>query len=156
MEIRVIRKNMSDDELMHHKYVKREKVNGKWRYYYDDKNSAGGNNTRYTLDEMAAKVTRGDFKNGAERKELLGDSYDAIQKRVNRNYQNIDYDKKDGEYKNAQKSSDSLREYAKNTTKRGHNKVMKILNNIGDGTIDDKARDSANKAKKYMSKLFNR
>jgi len=26
---------LSDDELMHWKYIKREKVNGKWRYYYD-------------------------------------------------------------------------------------------------------------------------
>lgn len=27
---------VSEDELMHWKYVKREKVNGKWRYYYND------------------------------------------------------------------------------------------------------------------------
>lgn len=26
---------LSEDELMHWKYIKREKVNGKWRYYYD-------------------------------------------------------------------------------------------------------------------------
>ena len=26
----------TSDELMHFKYVKREKVNGKWRYYYTD------------------------------------------------------------------------------------------------------------------------
>lgn len=26
----------SDDELMHWKYIKREKVNGKYRYWYDD------------------------------------------------------------------------------------------------------------------------
>lgn len=27
---------VSDDELYHWKYIKREKVNGKWRYYYKD------------------------------------------------------------------------------------------------------------------------
>ncbi len=27
---------VSDDELMHWKYIKRTKVNGKWRYYYHD------------------------------------------------------------------------------------------------------------------------
>ena len=27
---------VSDDELYHWKYIKREKVNGKWRYYYHD------------------------------------------------------------------------------------------------------------------------
>lgn len=26
----------STDELMHWKYIKRERVNGKWRYYYDE------------------------------------------------------------------------------------------------------------------------
>lgn len=25
----------SDNELMHHKYIYKKKVNGKWRYYYD-------------------------------------------------------------------------------------------------------------------------
>lgn len=29
-------REISDDELMHYKYIKREKVNGKWRYYYKD------------------------------------------------------------------------------------------------------------------------
>jgi hypothetical protein len=27
---------VSDEELMHWKYIKREKKNGKWRYYYDE------------------------------------------------------------------------------------------------------------------------
>ena len=27
---------VSDDELMHWKYIKREKKNGKWVYYYDN------------------------------------------------------------------------------------------------------------------------
>ena len=26
---------LNDDELMHWKYIKKEKVNGKWRYYYN-------------------------------------------------------------------------------------------------------------------------
>ena len=26
---------LSDDELCHHKYIKKERVNGKWRYYYN-------------------------------------------------------------------------------------------------------------------------
>ena len=28
----------SSDELTHHKYIKKEKKNGKWRYYYEGKN----------------------------------------------------------------------------------------------------------------------
>ena len=37
MEYKAVVKRKSDDELQHksHKYIKREKVNGKWRYYYD-------------------------------------------------------------------------------------------------------------------------
>lgn len=37
----------------------------------------------FDLETMANKVIRGEFGNGAERKELLGDSYADIQKRVN-------------------------------------------------------------------------
>lgn len=39
-----------------------------------------------TLDEQARMVIRGDFGNGEERKQKLGSSYDAIQKRVNEMY----------------------------------------------------------------------
>ena len=37
MEYRaVVKRKDSSNELAHYKYLKREKVNGKWRYYYDD------------------------------------------------------------------------------------------------------------------------
>lgn len=39
-----------------------------------------------TLDEQARKVIRGDFGNGKERKQKLGNRYDSIQKRVNEMY----------------------------------------------------------------------
>ena len=39
-----------------------------------------------TLDEQARQVIRGDFGNGEERKQKLGGSYAAIQKRVNEMY----------------------------------------------------------------------
>lgn len=32
---------MRDDELMHWKYIKRVRKNGKWRYYYDTKSALG-------------------------------------------------------------------------------------------------------------------
>lgn len=42
MEYRAIVKRKSDDELQHHKYVKRVKgSNGKYRYYYDVKDALG-------------------------------------------------------------------------------------------------------------------
>lgn len=36
MEYRAITKEDPKKDLTHWKYIKREKVNGKWRYYYDD------------------------------------------------------------------------------------------------------------------------
>lgn len=40
MEYYAVTKNDSD-ELTHWKYVKKKKVNGKWRYYYDVKDALG-------------------------------------------------------------------------------------------------------------------
>lgn len=41
------------DELMHFKYVKREKKNGKWRYWYDDKGRTTETKkyTEYSVDD---------------------------------------------------------------------------------------------------------
>ena len=48
---------------------------------------SGGEETNtpeeFDLEEMAQKVIRGEFGNGADRKELLGESYKEIQNRVN-------------------------------------------------------------------------
>lgn len=41
------------------------------------------NPEEFDLEAMANKVIRGEFGNGADRKELLGDAYAEIQKRVN-------------------------------------------------------------------------
>jgi len=43
-------------------------------------------NVSGNLDEKAKQVIRGDFGNGAERKQTLGNEYDAIQQRVNEIY----------------------------------------------------------------------
>ena len=50
-----------------------------------DGTSAEETNTpeEFDLEEMAKKVIRGEFGNGADRKELLGESYKEIQNRVN-------------------------------------------------------------------------
>ena len=36
MTVYVKRREMSDDELMHWKYIKKIRKNGKWHYFYDD------------------------------------------------------------------------------------------------------------------------
>ena len=45
--------------------------------------SASEEQMEFDIEEMANKVIRGEFGNGAERKELLGESFKEIQKRVN-------------------------------------------------------------------------
>lgn len=40
----VVRRTNSHNELEHAKYIKREKVNGKWRYYYDHNDGKGWSN----------------------------------------------------------------------------------------------------------------
>lgn len=76
-----------------HKYIRKEGD----KYVYVESGS-GSNSTsssgdsasvsdsskeKFDLDQMANKVIRGEFGNGADRKELLGDTYDEIQARVN-------------------------------------------------------------------------
>lgn len=50
-----------DDGLHHWKYIKREKVNGKWRYYYDDSKlrdfAKGTTKTSKTTDEYGRTIT---------------------------------------------------------------------------------------------------
>lgn len=53
MEVKVTRKTEHSDELKHWKYVKKKKVNGKWRYYYDIKDALG-----YDERAKAAKSIR--------------------------------------------------------------------------------------------------
>jgi hypothetical protein len=50
------------DEMYHWKYIKKKKVNGKWRYYYDttelDKFDKEATVTSKTVDEQGTKITK--------------------------------------------------------------------------------------------------
>lgn len=45
-------REVSDDELMHWKYIKREKVNGKWVYQYDDTTDKALANRKKQVDQL--------------------------------------------------------------------------------------------------------
>ena len=47
---------LSDDELMHWKYIKREKINGKWKYYYDYKSLK--KDVKSTLNSISKKSSK--------------------------------------------------------------------------------------------------
>lgn len=85
-----------------HKYIKR--ING--TYYYPDSYEGGrhlpdsdqdSSEERPEIEELseddierlANEVIRGNFGNGAERRELLGQFYDQIQTRVNQKYMQL-------------------------------------------------------------------
>ena len=142
------------DYLMHanYKYIKREKKNGKWVYYYKGDNTA--TNQGMTRKDMADKVIRGEFGNGEQRKELLGDTYGDVQKTVNQKYDDAAYAARDAELKKAQKEAKNVGKYAKATVQRGANGALKLLNKIGKGTVDNAVKKVGKKAKAWLSKIF--
>lgn len=90
-----------------------------------DQTNTSGNNSENTenaengfdLEEMANKVIRGEFGNGADRKELLGDSYAEIQKRVNEILKG--------------NSKSTAKTVSKKDVKKGNDHVDKLLSDPG-------------------------
>lgn len=58
MESRVIIKKKNDNELYHWKYTRKERVNGKWRYYYDDIKDELGFDERERLMDAKRSLRR--------------------------------------------------------------------------------------------------
>lgn len=142
MEIRVKRKPEYTDELQHYKYTRKEKVNGKWRYFYDN-----------LLDEEQKQKLK-DAANEADRKadNVL---YDAHKKA-------LDVEKKTKLYKIDKDNSKSKIEktarrasvITSNTVRRGATSVLRALNNVGKGKLDNRIRKSAAKGKEFFKSLF--
>lgn len=144
VKYRVLVVKNRDNHLEHadgHKYIRKEMKNGKWRYYYTDTKNGGKEsegeseevNTSsekdsenseeseesdggFDLEEMANKVIRGEFGNGADRKEALGDAYADIQKRVNEILKG---------------SSGKSTTLSKSTVEKGSNWADKLINSKG-------------------------
>lgn len=55
MEYYAVRRSDTSDELTHWKYIKREKVNGKWKYIYDD-SSSEVNKAKKNVDEKQKEL----------------------------------------------------------------------------------------------------
>lgn len=129
----VIKRKESHDELTHWKYVKREKINGKWRYYYDTKSLK--NDVRDTLgyDEKEAVEEASRTRLNALNK------YDAYVDREGR----VDRARKDAlweAYEKASKlNSEALDKFNKtplgkveSTINKGKHALSSILYNVGD------------------------
>ena len=124
MEYKAVIKSDPSKELTHWKYIKREKVNGKWRYYYD--------------------------------KDAVKKDVNYVKQEASRSAQNVKYDVADTALKYRQNTADNVGEYLGSTVKRGYNAVLKSLNNIGKGTLDDSLDSLVQTASKKINELFNK
>lgn len=81
-----IRRDDSDhNSLKHWKYVKKKKVNGKWRYYYDIKD-AMGYDERERYNQAISNVT-----NAEREKNQARDNYNSVQKHYTDKYYRGEY-----------------------------------------------------------------
>lgn len=90
-DYRILKHSAKGTTWENHKYIKR--IDG--TYYYpdnyegwrhlpsDDKEAEIEKLTEEEINNLAKEVIKGNFGNGQERKELLGNHYSEIQKRVN-------------------------------------------------------------------------
>lgn len=135
---------VSDDELYHYKYVKREKVNGKWRYYYKDTkvDKAAANAAKATdAYENAVEVRTRHWDNMMSKLHKVDDeTFDRDQESWHRSARKaIDAEtnkrQADREYEQAKKKYDES---------AGH-KVADLLN---------KSQDKIDNAKKWVNNLL--
>lgn len=122
-----------DDEMYHWKYIKKKRVNGKWRYYYDVKDALG-------YDERGAA---GDAVREYNRAKTNADNYNKIQSDPTR-VKWYNQSKSDQMYKDAakagKKASEALKKYYKTPLGKidrlddkidsGRRAVSKLLNKL--------------------------
>ena len=126
--------NQADDELMHagHKYLSKKKVNGKWRYYYDK--DGNGNST-------------------------IGDAIDNFKNEASRKIEDVEYAARDKQLERQTQKALAKGDKVtavKSHVRRGNNYVMRKLNTLGSGKLDNKLRQKHRKARQYLDSLFNK
>lgn len=132
-EVVINRSQEFDDELQHYKYIKREKVNGKWRYYYD----------QAEIDAAKAKLNAA--ANTAVTEGL-------------RTSQDVKYAAKDAKYKHEMdkaKKTNDFGKIASNYAKQKVNNVLRKLNRYGEGTLDDRLIQASKKGRDAVRKRLN-
>lgn len=68
---------LRDDELMHFKYIKREKKNGRWVYYYDTSADVKARN-KYNKALNKHYITKADDIKARDRARQLGDMHEKL------------------------------------------------------------------------------
>lgn len=113
---------LTDDELLHFKYIKKVRKNGKWRYYYDVKDAMGYDERERYLeaDKKADEWKRKDSRNSKLVSEAQK-NVDAIPRDKHGliwpwNY-NGEFERQNAAYKAKKASSDLLKYYSDQSEK---------------------------------------
>ena len=127
---------LADDELMHWKYIKKYKKNGKWRYVYDYSATTAGQ-YRKSINDNLKKAYDNSNKVGTSTNEGQNDLY---KKQAERYRSAADVQQK--RYNNYQKSVNG--------------KIDGLIETIGTKTVDalNIASDIIDAGKKWLKNLF--
>lgn len=158
----------SDDELYHWKYIKRERIGGKWVYTYPWDNAArklgqaidkkfankDGNRISRLADDARYKAKQKANKAEYEAKKLANKG----ERDMNRYKLGLDNGKlslnKTIDPKNeARYLAKNVSAGAKFVAKTASNIALSELNKIGNGKADNKIQKAVNKGKKFIEKL---
>lgn len=97
-------------------------------------------------------------KNGKWRytydKQKVDKAVNYVKQESTREAQNLAYDTANEALKYRQNTTDDVGEYLARTIQRGYVGTLKILNNIGKGTLDDSLNSFMNKAYEKINDLF--
>lgn len=132
-----------EDELCHYKYIKREKVGGRWKYYYKDTklDAAKANLDKLSAEERAHRKTydtaKANILSSATGNEIVKDTDKRSLEYSNRALKEL-------EPKLIQAGAEYGARYMNHQNTAGQ-KVVKLLNKISDKVYN---------AKKFVTKLF--
>lgn len=146
------------DELKHWKYVKKERVNGRWRYYYDDGNSTSSLTSIQGRTHLDATIKTPTTKTQTNTIGNLKDVYTFTDKNGYQ-YTKIGGEDSYGEYK--ARGQEWITTVARGSS--WFTSSSTLISDLGNGKTSKrttikvgKIAQAVQKAKKWISKLFSK
>lgn len=144
MEYKAVVKRRSDDELQHHKYIKRVKgKNGKWRYYYDIKDAMG-------VDEREAR----DLAVAKQKKAV------ATEQKMAKELSTVDEFAKKANVDRTVAREAAVTDYndARNARRSADVRAMKAINDYSKTPLGkiERVTEAVNKGSRYLKDLLKR
>ena len=131
-------RRLADDELMHWKYIKRYKKDGKWRYVYDYTATNAGQYRKSISDNLASAYKYGNIVGTS-----TSDSQNDLYEREERKYR-AEAELQQARYKSYQKSVNY--------------KVDSLIESVGTKTASalNAISDASDAGKKWLKRLFSK